>query len=142
MRITANVRPEFGLHGLFKLTRKVSTVVPNKGSIVSPIFFVLILYEFVHSVFKDGKTLGSGGVCWRELMRKQEHAMAVEQTETEDRKPTSDPFLSAQRKPLQKPRGAASRATGALKKSFEMHKIEKLTQRIEKDMENVLQPHL
>ena len=82
MRITANVRPEFGLHGLFKLTRKVSTVVPNKGSIVSPIFFVLILYEFVHSVFKDGKTLGSGVVCLRELMRKQEHAMAVEQTET------------------------------------------------------------
>ena len=84
MRITANVRQEFGLHGLFKLTRKVSTVVPNKGSIVSPIFFVLILYEFVHSVFKDGKTLGSGVVCLRELMRKQEHAMAVEQTETED----------------------------------------------------------
>ncbi len=84
MCITANVRPEFGLHGLLKLTRKVSTAVLSKGSIASPILFVLILYEFVHSVLKDGKTLGGGVVCLREIMRKQEYAMGVEQTETED----------------------------------------------------------
>ena len=96
----------------------------------------------------DEKTQGSGKPPHGCASAKDNHrsgatlSLLTEQTETEDRKPTSDPFLSAQRKPLQKPRGAASRATGALKKSFEMHKIEKLTQRIEKDMENILQPQL
>jgi hypothetical protein len=42
MQITADVRPEFGLHGLFKM------------------------------VNKTGKTLGSGVLCLRDIMRKKE----------------------------------------------------------------------
>ena len=73
MQITADVRPEFGLHGLFKMVNKVSrqALCCINSRAVLMICFLFFALRWL-SPTQTGKTLGSGVLCLRDIMRKKE----------------------------------------------------------------------